>query len=65
MSNVEIYKNYVLVISTNSGLWCYIISDTVSFTTLLPHHIKITGRTKHFINVFGEKVMVHNTDSAI
>ncbi|MFZ2204985.1 MAG: GH3 auxin-responsive promoter family protein [Minisyncoccia bacterium] len=65
MSDVEIDKNYVLVISTNSGLWRYIIGDTVSFTTLLPHRIKITGRTKHFINVFGEEVMVHNTDLAI
>lgn len=65
MSDVSIGKNYALVISTNSGLWRYIIGDTISFTTLFPHRIKITGRTKHFINVFGEEVMVHNTDTAI
>ncbi len=65
MHDVEINKNYALVISTNSGLWRYVIGDTVAFTSLFPHRIKITGRTKHFINVFGEEVMVHNTDTAI
>jgi hypothetical protein len=65
MAEVETGKNYVLVISTNAGLWRYVIGDTVMFTTLSPHRIKITGRTKHFINVFGEEVAVHNADTAI
>ena len=49
--------NYAVVISTNSGLWRYLIGDTVQFTSLFPHKIKISGRTKHFINVFGEEVI--------
>ena len=65
MADVELNKNYALIISTNAGLWRYSIGDTVSFTTLFPHRIKITGRTKHFINAFGEEVMVGNTDTAI
>ena len=65
MAEVEIGKNYALVISTNAGLWRYLIGDTISFTSLYPHRIKITGRTKHFINAFGEEVMVANTDMAI
>ena len=65
MSEVEIGKNYALVLSTSGGLWRYVIGDTVSFTTFFPHRIKITGRTKHFINVFGEEVVIHNTDNAI
>lgn len=65
MAEVEINKNYAMIISTNAGLWRYIIGDTISFTSLFPHRIKITGRTKHFINVFGEEVMVSNTDTAI
>ena len=65
MDKVEVGKNYAIVISTNAGLWRYTIGDTVSFTSLYPHRIKITGRTKHFINAFGEEVIVHNTDSAI
>ncbi|MEI7810138.1 MAG: GH3 auxin-responsive promoter family protein [bacterium] len=65
MEEVEIGKNYAIVISTNAGLWRYIIGDTVSFTTLYPHRVKITGRTKHFINAFGEEVIIDNTDKAI
>ena len=65
MSDVVIGENYVLVISTNAGLPRYVVGDTVSFTSLFPHRIKITGRTKHFINAFGEEVVVHNTDTAI
>ena len=65
MVDVEIGKNYALVISTNGGLWRYVIGDTVAFTTLFPHRIKITGRTKHFMNAFGEEVVVHNADMAI
>ncbi len=62
---VEKGVNYVMVISTNSGMWRYVVGDTVEFTTLDPYRIKITGRTKQFINVFGEEVMVSNTDKAL
>ena len=53
------------MITTNSGLWRYLIGDTVRFTSINPHRIKVTGRTKHHINVFGEELMVENTDNAI
>ncbi len=65
LSEVELNKNYAIVISTNSGLWRYLIGDTVRFTSLNPYRIKVTGRTKHHINVFGEELMVENTDTAI
>jgi hypothetical protein len=65
LSEVEIGKNYALVITTNSGLWRYLIGDTIRFTSLNPFRIKVTGRTKHHINVFGEELMVENTDSAL
>ena len=65
LSEVEIGKNYALVITTNSGLWRYLIGDTIRFTSLNPYRIKVTGRTKHHINVFGEELMVENTDSAL
>jgi len=58
-------ENYAIVISTNSGLWRYIIGDTVIFTSLLPHKIKISGRTRHFINAFGEEVIIENAEKAI
>ena len=65
LANVEINKNYALVISTNGGLWRYLIGDTVIFTNLNPPKIKISGRTKHFINAFGEELMVGNADKAL
>ena len=65
LADVEINTNYALVITTNSGLWRYLIGDTVRFTSLNPYRIRITGRTKHHINVFGEELMVENTDMAI
>lgn len=65
LDQVEIGKNYALVISTNAGLWRYKIGDTVRFTSLNPYRIKITGRTKHFINAFGEEVIVENAEAAI
>ena len=65
LEDVEVGKNYALVISTNAGLWRYLIGDTVMFTSTFPHKIKITGRTKQFVNAFGEEVMVSNTDKAI
>jgi len=65
LDEVETDKNYAVVISTNSGLWRYIIGDTVKFTSLYPHKIIISGRTRHFINVFGEEVIVDNADKAL
>ena len=65
LNQVELHKNYALVITTNSGLWRYLIGDTIRFTSLNPYRIKVTGRTKHHINVFGEELMVENTDSAL
>jgi len=65
LQEVEINKNYALVISTNAGLWRYIIGDTVRFTSTNPYRIKVTGRTKHHINVFGEELMIENTDKAL
>lgn len=65
LKDVELGKNYALVISTNGGLWRYLLGDTIQFTTLYPFRIKIAGRIKHFINAFGEEVMVDNTDRAI
>ncbi|MGQ3086901.1 GH3 auxin-responsive promoter family protein, partial [Flavobacterium sp.] len=65
LADVELNKNYAIVITTNAGLWRYMIGDTVRFTSLDPYRIKVTGRTKHHINVFGEELMVENTDTAI
>jgi hypothetical protein len=65
LADVELNKNYAIVITTNSGLWRYMIGDTVRFTSLNPYRIRVTGRTKHHINVFGEELMVENTDQAI
>lgn len=65
LAEVELNKNYAVVITTNSGLWRYMIGDTVRFTSLKPYRIRITGRTKHHINVFGEELMVENTDMAL
>ncbi|RTY87016.1 GH3 auxin-responsive promoter family protein [Flavobacterium sp. GT3R68] len=65
LSEVSLNKNYAIVITTNSGLWRYMIGDTVRFTSLSPYKIRVTGRTKHHINVFGEELMVENSDQAI
>lgn len=65
LSQVELVVNYALVITTNTGLWRYLIGDVISFTTINPFRIKIAGRTKSCINTFGEELMVHNTDEAI
>ncbi|SHI77337.1 GH3 auxin-responsive promoter family protein [Flavobacterium terrae] len=65
LAEVELNKNYAVVITTNSGLWRYLIGDTVRFTSLKPYRIKVTGRTKHHINVFGEELMIENTDQAL
>lgn len=65
LENVETEKNYALVISTGSGLWRYMIGDTIMFTSTSPYRIIVTGRTSQYINVFGEELMVSNTDKAI
>ena len=65
LKNVQLDKNYALVISTTGGLWRYIIGDTIKFTHLNSYKIKVTGRLKHYMNAFGEEVMVDNTDKAI
>ncbi len=65
LKDVVIGKNYALIISTTGGLWRYLIGDTVQFTNLNPYHILITGRLKHYINAFGEEVIVDNSDKAI
>jgi hypothetical protein len=65
LSEVVINKNYALVISTNGGLWRYKIGDTVKFTCTSPYRFRISGRTKHFINAFGEEVIVENAEKAI
>ncbi len=62
---VELNKNYAVVITTNSGLWRYIIGDTVMFTSANPYKFVITGRTKHYINAFGEELMVANAEKGI
>jgi hypothetical protein len=65
LSEVELNTNYALVISTNGGLWRYLIGDTIQFTSKYPFKIIISGRTKHFINAFGEEVIVDNSDKAV
>jgi len=65
VGDVALGVNYAMVISTNGGLWRYMIGDTVVFTTLSPHRIKISGRTKSFINAFGEEVIMENAEKAL
>ncbi|MFO7830221.1 MAG: GH3 auxin-responsive promoter family protein [Bacteroidales bacterium] len=65
IGEVEVNKNYAVVISTNTGLWRYLIGDTIIFTSLYPHKIKISGRTKHFINAFGEEIIIENAENAL
>jgi hypothetical protein len=65
LEDVETGKNYALVISTNGGLWRYLLGDTIQFTSLAPFRIKVSGRLKHYINAFGEELIVDNTDKAI
>ena len=65
LREVETGKNYALVISTNGGLWRYLVGDTIQFTSLAPYRIKVSGRLKHFMNAFGEEVIVDNSDAAI
>ncbi len=65
LSEVEADKNYAVVISSNAGLWRYIIGDTVKFTSTSPYRIKVSGRTKHFINAFGEELIIENAEEAL
>jgi GH3 auxin-responsive promoter len=65
LQEVELGNNYALIISTNGGLWRYMIGDTIQFTSLKPYRIKVSGRLKHYINAFGEEVIIDNTDKAI
>ena len=62
---VKVGKSYAMVISNNSGLWRYNIGDVVTFTSVNPYKIVISGRTKHFLNLCGEELMVGNADAAI
>ncbi|MDE3250295.1 MAG: GH3 auxin-responsive promoter family protein [Bacteroidota bacterium] len=65
LDKVETGKNYALIISTTGGLWRYIVGDTVQFTSLNPYKVRVSGRLKHYINAFGEEVIVDNTDKAV
>lgn len=65
LSQVETGVNYIMIISTNSGLWRYKIGDTIKFTSTFPYRIKISGRTKNFINAFGEELIIENAETAL
>jgi hypothetical protein len=65
INEVEKGINYALIISTNGGLWRYMIGDTIEFTSLTPHKFKITGRTKYYINAFGEEIILDNAENAL
>ncbi len=65
LEEVKLDEVYALVISTNAGLWRYCVGDTIRFTSLCPFRIKITGRTRLFINAFGEELMIENAEQAI
>lgn len=65
LGEVEKDVNYAIIISTNGGLWRYMMGDTIIFTSLDPYRFRITGRTKHFINVFGEEVIIDNAERAL
>jgi hypothetical protein len=64
LHDVEIGENYAMVISTNGGLWRYLIGDTIRFTSKYPYKFTVTGRTRHFINAFGEEVIIDNAEKA-
>ena len=65
LDQVELNKNYAMVISTRCGLWRYMIGDTVKFTNNKPYKFIITGRTKHFINAFGEELIIDNAEKGL
>ena len=65
LEDVELGKNYAMIISTSCGLWRYMIGDTVRFTSKRPYKFIITGRTKSFINAFGEELIVDNAEQGL
>lgn len=65
IADVEINKNYALVITTNGGLWRYLIGDTIVFTRTFPHKFRVSGRIKHFMNAFGEEIIIDNAEHAL
>jgi hypothetical protein len=65
LDQVTTGENYAIVITTNAGLWRYKIGDTIRFTSTSPYRIKVTGRTKHHINVFGEELIIENAEAAL
>lgn len=65
LSEVELNTNYAVIITTNAGLWRYKIGDTIRFVSLSPHRIKVSGRTKHHINAFGEELIIENAEEAL
>lgn len=65
LKDVEVNKNYGLIINTTCGLWRYMVGDTIQFTSKNPFRIRVSGRMKHFINAFGEEVIIDNADHAI
>ena len=65
LKEVELGKQYAVVISTNGGLWRYMIGDTIVFTSTTPYRIRVSGRTKHFINAFGEELIIDNAERAL
>ncbi len=65
LEEVKTGENYALVITTNSGLWRYMIGDTIQFTSTKPYKFRITGRTKLFINAFGEELIIDNATEAL
>ena len=65
LEDVEVDTNYAIIITTNAGLWRYKVGDTVRFTSVSPYRIKVTGRTKHHIYVFGEELIIENAEAAL
>jgi hypothetical protein len=65
LGSVQLHRNYAIIISTTGGLWRYLVGDTVRFTSLNPYRIVVSGRLKHYMNAFGEEVIVDNSDKAI
>ena len=65
LSDVKLNTNYAVIITTNAGLWRYKIGDTIRFVSLSPHRIKVSGRTKHHINAFGEELIIENAEEAL
>ena len=65
LREVVLGQSYAVVISSNAGLWRYLVGDTIRFTSLAPYRVRITGRTKHFLNAFGEEVVIENAETAV